>query len=229
MTAFEERQDKFFEDWIKEQQCTSFFKDGVIDEKTYFKEDIKILFILKEANCPEGKDDLKKYLKDPGLKGNWWRTWNNVARWTIALLEGGGYPKTFSGEYRASVLKRIAFLNLKKEGGGATAESAKIANAAKADSCYIKKQIEMCDPDIIICCGQNGESNATILRNYVLKNNVSNWEITLNYIYYYFYKNEKGRQIPIVSFVHPQMRGGHKRFEEKYNLMLTVKEEFLAK
>jgi hypothetical protein len=116
-------------------------KDGVIDEKTYFNEDTKILFVLKEANCPKGKDDLKPYLKNPELKGNWWRTWNNIARWTIALLENSPYPQYISREFRASVLKRVAFLNLKKVGGKAKAVPSEIEEAAKKDSGFIKKQI----------------------------------------------------------------------------------------
>lgn len=228
MTEFEKKENELFEKWIKEQQHTSFLKDGVIDGETYFKEKVKVLFILKEANCPNGRDDLKKYLRSPELKGNWWKTWNNIARWTIALLDGGCYPKTISSSYRASVLKRIAFLNLKKEGGGAQADPSKIANAAKTDNKYIKKQIEMYDPDIIICCGQNGESNATILRNYVLKDNVSEWQKLKNSVYYYHFRSKDGKQIPIVSFTHPQMRGGHKKFEEKYDLMVGVRNELLS-
>ena len=228
MTDFEKREDALFEEWIKERNYSSFMKDGVIDEKTYFNEDTKILFVLKEANCPKGKDDLKPYLKNPELKGNWWRTWNNIARWTIALLENSPYPQYISREFRASVLKRVAFLNLKKVGGKAKAVPSEIEEAAQKDSGFIKKQIEMYDPDIIICCGQNGVSNAELLRENALKDNSSVKTETGNSIIYFEYKFGE-KHIPVVSFCHPQMWGGHKRFEEKYNLMVGVRKELLDK
>lgn len=228
MTDFEKREDDLFKEWIAKQNYSSFMKDGVIDENTYFNEKTKVLFVLKEANCPEGKDDLKPYLKNPELKGNWWKTWNNVARWTIALLENSPYPRSVSKEYRASILKRIAFLNIKKVGGDNQADSKELNAAAENDFEFIDRQIKMYSPDIIICCGQNGKSNAEILREQVLKTSVSDWMKLKNSIYYYNYKlNEK--QIPVVSFWHPQMRGGHKRFEEKYNLMVGVRKELLNK
>lgn len=229
MTDFETMENEFLEKWSEKYKDKSFLKDGVVDPKIYFKESNKVLFILKEANWTDGRDDMKKYLKDPNLRGNWWKTWNNIARWTIALLDGGEYPKYISREQRANILSRIAFINLKKEGGGSHADSTKIADAAKRDSEYIKQQIEMYYPDIIICCGTSGESNSTILRNYVFKDCTTEWQKLNNSVYYYLYENKRGKQVPVISFTHPQMMGGHKRFEAKYNLMLGIREELLIK
>ena len=82
-------------------------------------------------------------------------------------------------------------------------------------------------PDIIICCGQRGESNASILRDYVLLDNVSEWKKLENNVFYYNFNGAHNKQIPVVSFVHPQMWGGHKKFEEKYNLMLGIRNGLL--
>ena len=227
MTDFEKMENDFLEKWSEEYKDKSFLKDGVIDAKTYFSEDTKVLFVLKEANWINGRDDMKNYLKNPNLSRNWWKTWNNIARWTIALLDGGEYPRYISSEYRAMILRRIAFINLKKEGGGSQADSVKIADAAKKDSEHIKEQIKMYCPDIIICCGTRGESNATILKNYVLKNHTTEWQKLDNSVYYYLFESENGKHIPVVSFTHPQMRGGHKNFEKKYNLMLGIRDELI--
>ena len=187
------------------------------------------MFVLKEANWPNGRADMKEYLKNPDLSGNWWKTWNNIARWTIALLDGGNYQKSISREYRTSILKRVAFINIKKEGGDNQADANELIDAAKRDKENIKTQIEMYSPDIVICCGRNGKSNASILREYVLTSNVSEWKQLTNSIYYYNFKCQGKKQIPIVSFFHPQMRGGHKNFEKKYNLMLDIRNELLQK
>ena len=226
MSEFKKMENDFLEDWAKNRNRSSFLKDGIIDVKTYFSENTKVLFILKEANWPNGQGDMKEYLKNPQLQGNWWKTWNNIARWTIALLDGTSYPKTITREYRATVLRRIAFINLKKEGGDNQADAVELIEAAKEDKEYINKQIEMYRPDIIICCGKSGKSNATILRDYVLQDNISEWKRLNNSVYYYLL-NQNNKQIPIVSFVHPQMRGGHKNFEKKYNLMLGIRDELI--
>ena len=226
MTDFVKMENDFLEKWSEEYKDKSFLKDGVIDEEIYFKENTRVLFVLKEANWINGRDDMKKYLKDPDLSKNWWKTWNNIARWTLALLDGGEYSRYISSEHRANILRRIAFINLKKEGGDNQADAVELIEAAKEDKEYINKQIEMYRPDIIICCGKSGKSNATILRDYVLQDNISEWKRLNNSVYYYFL-NQNNKQIPIVSFVHPQMRGGHKNFEKKYNIMLDIRDELI--
>ena len=67
---------------------------------------------------------------------------------------------------------------------------------------------------------------STILRDYVLQDNISEWKRLNNSVYYYLL-NQNNKQIPIVSFVHPQMRGGHKNFEKKYNIMLGIRDELI--
>ena len=65
-------------------------------------------------NCQSERnlcDELRK-------NGSGWKTWNNIGRWSKALLDGNEeYPHDMSKERRVEQLKRIAVMNLKKEGG----------------------------------------------------------------------------------------------------------------
>lgn len=228
MNNINKSENELFKNWITTRMYNYFIKDGVIDEETFLKQKTKILFVLKEANCQNGNADFREELKKSDLEGNWWKTWNNIARWSLALLNGEEYPENISTEYRAEVLKRIAFLNLKKVGGGTQAKTNEIIKAAQNDREFIKDQIEIYNPDIVICCGKNSKSNATILREYILNGSVSDWVKMKNSLYYYYFET-KNKQIPVVSFWHPQMRGGHKNFKKKYDLMLGVREELLVK
>ncbi|NLB79908.1 MAG: hypothetical protein GX061_07455 [Eubacteriaceae bacterium] len=84
-------------------------KDGIVDQETWEKQNKKVLFVLKEVDANE-PFDLIEFLLDgtPGAKG--WRTWNNIARWTQALLEGGEYVEKVDVEYRKNIYIKLPLL-----------------------------------------------------------------------------------------------------------------------
>ncbi len=81
-------------------------------EEEYIKQPLKILYVLKEANWNGSANLCEWILSEP--KSGYWRTWNNITRWTKALIEGGEYPKYVSKADKTYWVKKIAFLNLKK-------------------------------------------------------------------------------------------------------------------
>ena len=229
-----------FSKWETSDNFDLFVKDGVFDEDEWCKQPVKILFVLKEANfktdktekCAVDKElsinnfgnDLCKYLlsqKSP----TYWKTWNNVVRWTQAIRDGGEYQRYVSKEDKSKCLKTIAALNIKKEAGGATANAEEITAFGKKHACYIRKQINLYQPDIIVCCGYGNANTADIICNNVL-NNKSDKQKTTNGYNYYLCNLCSGKQVPVLSFQHPQMRGGHAAFEKSYNDMLEIASEF---
>lgn len=114
-------------------------------------------------------------------------------------------------------------MNLKKVGGDAVAENDTIYTYAQQDKKYLKRQIELYEPDIIICCGRGNGKNADILHDVVFeKDEVSEWkEPILQYNYFLATVNEK-KNIPVVSYYHPQMRGGHELFKKRYEEMVYL-------
>ena len=88
--------DNLFEEWRSTYTNERFIEDGVFNKAVYSKQKTKILYILKETNNPP-KNNLCEYLLSQESK-SYHKTWNNIARWTKAVLEGGDYPKTVSKE-----------------------------------------------------------------------------------------------------------------------------------
>ena len=225
-----EKEKELFARWQAERGYKYFISDGIIDEVEWNKQNYKILFVLKEANWENSNADLCEFLLSE-CSSSYWKTWNNVARWTKALIEKGEYPRYVSKSDKSYWLRKIAVMNLKKVGGDAVAEDETIKSYSTTDRTYLKEQIELYKPDIIICCGRGVGKNADILHDIVFESpQVSEWlkPITENK-YNYFVVAIDNKQVPVVSFYHPQMRGGHDIFEKRYKEMITVGEILKSK
>ena len=51
------------------------------------------------------------------------------------------------------VLNKVAFMNLNKRGGLSGSKWKTISGYTQKYACFIKREIDMVEPDIIICCG----------------------------------------------------------------------------
>jgi hypothetical protein len=135
--------------------------DGIICSKKFGKHPKskhKILWILKEANDPEGGGwSLTDFLatrvdKSKGLfhYGRWAATFGLVIKVSYGLLNGFiNYDKIEKDLKKASeILDYIAVINLKKVPGGRRAYSPNIVKEMNLQR--IKNQIIEIDPDIII-------------------------------------------------------------------------------
>lgn len=131
-------------------------KDGIVNRDIYFsreKTPVRILFLLKEANDPNGGGwDLCEYIRN----GARWQTWNNATRWAIALgvtSDQNDDSLYIDDAKRKDVLSHIAVMNLKKVPGGSASCTDEIRNAAKTNAALLKQQITYYEPDVIVCCG----------------------------------------------------------------------------
>ena len=210
-----------------------FIDDGVFDPETFNAQKTKILFVLKEADwngVPGQRENLCSILlnKDGGS----WKTWNNIARWSKAILDNENYPENLSCEERHNTLRRIAAINLKKQAGGAYANGKSLIDFATNDADFLKRQIDEIAPDIIIGCGYSRpKSNAKILYENVLfatdKPEWKSFSITQENIWYFEYHN-----IPVVSFYHSNcMKGpngirGHELFKLRFLQMKEIADYF---
>lgn len=141
-----EQLDNLFLTWEKEG-FDVFCKDGVVDEKKYKK----ILFVLKDVNNskPDVDVDLRKNLVTLEGEG---KTWFNVARWTNSLLRGE-LIENMTATMQHKILRNVAVMNLKKEAGGARVSDDCIREHSKKYCDNIRKEIAICDPNVIIACG----------------------------------------------------------------------------
>ena len=223
-----------FDKWQQKYSFSAFIKDGIVDDKKYEKP--HVLFVLRDMNCLVS-NDLCKNLRDYGSGA---KTWCNVGRWTKALLdENEEYPYDMSSPKRVEQLRRVAVMNIKKEGGIARSEGKKLLSYAEEQKEMILEQICICDPDIIICCGQGmktAPSNAVILEEKVFGIK-ANWNkiqsSAFSRDWYYFYADINGRKVPVVSFCHPQVtnlcgkRGHEALFKPLYKDMQAIGNKLL--
>lgn len=177
--------------------------DGVVDVDKFLKAPYRIVYILKEVNSKDGNnpfnnesDGLLGFLK----KGGRSQTWDNVARWTEAILSEKQNIswKEFScmdNNKRQSALRKIAVVNLKKTPGGHTSDKKEFINAAVVFKDIVQKQLDLYKPDYIILCGTRSVYE-TFYNNKTIK-----WRQTERGINY-FTDNET----IIIDFSHPEAR-----------------------
>ena len=226
--------DALFIKWKSKYDFNAFIRDGIVDSEHY--DSPHILFVLRDMNCQSERDLCADLRND----GSGWKTWNNIGRWTKALLDGDEeYPQDMSTAKRVEQLKRIAVMNLKKEGGVSRTAGNELLEAVQAQHEMIYEEICLCNPGIIICCGLTASvitGNATLLKEYVLPISTK-WESfrskTFDRDWWYYFTEINEKQVPVISFCHPQVtnlngfRGHEKLFIPLYRDMLYIRELFL--
>lgn len=137
-----------------------FRRDGIIDEATFEKETVKVLFISAEANDneysaltnsrPNSVDDYREY----HFTGN--ETWKGRMRERLAELY-----KVLSGMERGGMsnpeaVMHFAIMDINKRGGGPEIKGGKHLKAyCKHYAGFIRREIEIIDPDIVAIIGTN--------------------------------------------------------------------------
>lgn len=114
--------------------------------------------------------------------------------------------------------RSIAIVNLKKTGGGNTSNPSIIKEYAIRDAEYLRKQIELIVPKIIICCGKNLNFNIAKEIFQDAREAMLIFEKS-NFIPGRIFKGERYYW---VDYVHPQMRKG--THEIKFNSLLSLVE-----
>lgn len=178
------------------QQVPAAVCDGVIDEKSFLSARYRIVYVLKEVNGGENWD-----LRDFVYRGGRAQTWDNVARWTQAILS---WETDFSWEEmqqnreerRKRELKKIAAVNLKKTSGGYTSDGREIYEAARLNSELLKKQLNIYHADFIILCGTESAFMASCYQDRKIT-----WKMTKRGIWYFI---DNGTVV--ISFSHPEAR-----------------------
>ena len=178
--------------------------------------------------------DLRDYLH----LGGYYHTWNNITRWTKALITlDPHYPKDIDNHTRIHYLSQISVINLNKRVGYSKTDGKKLLQIVKSQYHYIYEEIYMCDPDIIICCGMSSydcPSIASLLKDYILPH-TNEWKTLPSSIkdnWYYYNTYFKNKTIPVISFVHPCLRKhcaamGHSGlFQQLYQDMINISTHF---
>lgn len=153
--AYEWNINRLLEYWKQQPHHANsvFIKDGVVCPQKWFSNQKRPLFLLKEAYGESDDWDLRKYLVSQNkIK----KLWSRISEWTYGIMNSdtGIQPykkcsgQTFSDDDN---LKDIAIINVKKSNGRTFSDGNDIIDYAEKDRLELLKEIELCDPTIIIC------------------------------------------------------------------------------
>ena len=145
---------ELFNQWQKELDG-KFVPDGTINFEQWEKTNKKILVILKETNDFDnfGLNDLINKNITNSKSGIWkGLTWHNIGRVSYGLLNTSA-PFKDAHKKRKETLKHIAVMNIKKTAGKSKSKYKTIKFHAEKYKDYIKKEIEIINPDIVILGG----------------------------------------------------------------------------
>ena len=207
-----------------------FNQDGIVSYEKWSQlpEGKHILVILKETDALEGS--LAEFLRNGG-SDTYYRTWNNVARWTRMILDGI-YLERVDRELLDNSIKEIAAINLKKYAGSARANNREVKKIALEDVDLLRRQVRLYQPDIILTGGWGMVSD--FLHDHVLEEDRA-WydprkrkdrEREPDLWYFRTDKVCEGKSTLVISMPHPN------RAAKKWTLELQKvlwKEEILAK
>ena len=180
-----------------------FIPDGIIDENVWntLPQGKKILFVLKEAYEDNHENEGWSLNVELRESGPWSAIWNRVSEWSYGISNTfintvapyRKLDKQCANEY----LRKISVLNIKKSGGQRSSVYEEISAYAKEDSQEIIREIELIDPDIIICGATFADINEITGRT-VEKDSNDNW--------YYFIDAVGGKERLFIDYYHPANR-----------------------
>lgn len=176
-----------------------FVKDGIVEK---YGEEKKVLYILRDAHVTDVKNpdqDLRAAFRQ-SCEGEG-KTWNNVGRWTMALLDGVDAYETIGmdADILRTQLCRVAVMNLKKASGGSKAMC--IEAFVQSQAKFIFKEIQLIDPDIIVTC--EGKLLQKIFQEAQPSQEISAGKDYPEAFFRYAVQLN-GREVNVVNLYHPQ-------------------------
>lgn len=132
-----------------------FVSGGVIDEQMFDTAEVKMMMLLKEVNDTEQVENwsLVKLIQDQIERGQFYPTWKRVGEWSFGLEQGFPYYQKIYEYNIPEGLINIATTNLKKSGGSGESDNEIIKNHAIEDKELWTNEIEIIQPDVVICGG----------------------------------------------------------------------------
>ncbi|MEO2110094.1 MAG: hypothetical protein ABGW88_04065 [Leeuwenhoekiella sp.] len=195
--------------WQSERNYEKFCNDGILIHKEYSKANPKILFLLKESKAKFTN------IEGPlGPHGDSKVFWRNMKLWTITTAKKFEKQSVDLNSFINEKEKpntKIAYINIKKDStitpiDSQYSEYENIKSYAVSDSEFLKKQIEIINPDVVFCGGTFCFANfifndlRKIDSNLYIRNNDQYW----------------------IDFYHPSCRKG-------YNYTVPLLSKYLEK
>ena len=175
-----------------------FIADGIIDEVSWGQSKIKVAFLLKEAYGTFGS--LTDHFKEWGEVK--YQLWHNVSYWLYGMHHVWNEKvvpdftvckSEETSKERYQYFLSTAIINIKKSNGTSSTEKEDLMKYLKEDADLIKTQLELIDPDVIIC----GGTYEAMMEMYGLdyeKGKLADWT--------YRWRDENKDRL-VIDFIHP--------------------------
>lgn len=237
------KENRLFRRWkdtidAKNGSISKFCKDGIINPCRWFKQNKRILFLLKDINNEEGNlnewSSLTDWLAENPSKNKeaFLRkrasTWGNIAKWIYGITHIEDSPdwdtasaKCGNATGRYNQIQKVAVINLKKQPGKRTCPDHLLeSHFQQYNKEFLARQIALYNTiDYIICCGPKVEE--LFCNNEMLKicfgNDISIISKQIDGINCRIVNH----RLKIIGFYHPQPPKG-KLFKDRYNLLMSV-------
>lgn len=213
--------DNLFLRWKTEMEkdgVLGFSEDGLMyrngqEDRLWSESPRKIAFLLKENNNNDGEDVRHWSGSINGYSPNG-LFFNRISAWLYGIthLEGNSYPSiedAFNPTNQMKALQELpyAYVNVKKKSGGPVANESQITDFAKRYAKYIREELDILQPNIIVCGGNTVFRVAKELIYPELKFQQKN-----SWVY-----QNKEKQITIINSFHPT---AHKPNKQMYEWMM---------
>lgn len=150
---FEELKTLYSESSSLADSANGIITDGIIDAAKFEKQNTKILFIAKEHNRLNDTYESGDYAK-------WWNGTDSVrygfshriSEWAYGMLHDFPPYESISYADKNEALQSIAFINLKKTWGSASADPIVLSTYVTLSKSLLQQQIRAIAPTVILCC-----------------------------------------------------------------------------
>ncbi len=159
--------DLLFTSWKKEMEKNGhegFCYDGLIyrggqEDELWASAPRKILFLLKEQNDNDG-EDVREWSGSINGKSPYRNFYNRISAWLYGLTHAtkAGYLSASEAFDAGNQMKALssypyAYVNLKKQTGGAQANDKEILAHAMIYQDFLREQLDILGANIVVCCG----------------------------------------------------------------------------
>ena len=154
---YRKESEKLFEQWQNIKDNAPFIKDGIMNPDVWFLQRVRPLFLFNEAFGIENGVDVNSYsLTEDTVR----RVWQRISLWAKGIMNTGIIHTEIFDPWNKDVVNldnryidSIAAVNIKKRTVKGRSDYNEICEYAKSEKDLLKKQIELCNPTVIICCG----------------------------------------------------------------------------
>jgi len=215
MSSKTKQLNQLFQDWEEAipEYKGHFVKDGIVNEDLYDNTIPKILFITKEPNNPEQEENDFRVWWEDEIR---YTFSHRIAEWSYGIIKNFPPYDQIKGsdDNKLEALHRVAFMNVKKSGGGGTAKHSELIKHIKMNQEFIHKEIGIIEPDIIILGLSTREIRGEVFPELKEKWMRSGYDIAINR-----YEYSTGGYAKMIDFYHPSARNGA---SASYSLLQNV-------